>query len=669
MADLAEPVSPLEAAAKAKISPRVFISYATQDVAVADSIVGYLEMRKIGCWMAPRDVTPGAQYADAIVRAINEANVIVLVLSGSAVASSHVGREIERAASKHKQIVAFRIDTASLNPALEYFLSESQWIDVPSLGLPAALTKLALAVEQNTESSQPPGPLGKMTVRASSVGRRAFAATAVVVGLGIAVAVSVYFFPSSRSAVQIPAPASVSPQAKTQISDRSIAVLPFVDMSEKKDQEYFADGMAEEIIDLLVKIPGIRVIGRTSSFQFKGKSEDLRTIGSTLNAAYMVEGSVRKSGQRLRVTAQLIEAKDGSHLWSESYDEDFGDVLKIEDQIAAGLVRALQVTVGADDFESRPALERTEAYDLYLRGRHAFDRFDRPGFEAAAGYFQQSLDLDSSSTRAADWLASTLENLGEWQYVPPIEGFERARSASQRALKLNPHSSMAHASLAAINLIYDWDWASAEREAAQARELAPRSADAIGGAGQVQAALGRWEEGARLLNAAIAIDPLFSGWHELLGNIRYREGRFVEAEAELRRTLQITPTYASGHYYLGQMLLAQGKLDAALVEAQQEQPDEGRDTGVAIVLHAMGRKRESDIAIARLTKARSNDAAFEIAQAHAYRGEVDQAFSWLDRAYRQKDAELFWIKGDRWLKSLEPDPRYKAFLKKMNLPE
>jgi TolB-like protein len=498
MADRAEPGSHQEPANSAKTPAepaRVFVSYASEDVAVANSIVEDLEKRALSCWMAPRDVKPGALYADAIVRAINEAKTVVLVLSESAAASSHVGREVERAASKHKQIVAFRIDAAALNPALEYFLSESQWIDVPALGMQPALDKLAVAAGRGSGSSRQFDPPVNRRVRTPTVGRRIGAVAAVTIGVGVAVAVGIHFRSSNRITARGPAVVAVLPQGSAQISDRSIAVLPFVDMSEKKDQEYFADGMAEEIIDLLVTVPGIRVIGRTSSFQFKGKSGDLRTIGSTLDAAYVVEGSVRKSGERLRVTAQLIEAKDGSHLWSASYDEDYGDVLKVQDQIAASLVRALQVTVGADDFRSRPALKRTEAYDLYLRGRYAFDRFDRPGFEAAAGYFQQSLELDPSSTRAADWLAFTLENLAEWQYVQPIEGFEHARLASQRALKLNPHSSMAHASLAAINLIYDWDWAAAEREAGQARELDPRSADAIGGAGQVQAALGRWEEG------------------------------------------------------------------------------------------------------------------------------------------------------------------------------
>src|SRR5580658_944995 len=273
----------------------VFVSYASQDAAVANSIVENLEQHGCKCWIAPRDVKPGAQYADAIVRAINDAKAIVLVMSAGAVTSAHVGREVERAASKHKPIIAFKIDAAPLSAALEYFLSQSQWIDVPALGMKAALAKLAEAAGKDSVFSTQPIPLA---TRGGGMTRRIGIAAAVVVSLGVVVASGVYFWKSNQRAVQ--------PAAVAAITDKSIAVLPFVDMSEKKDQEYFGDGMAEEIIDLLVKIPPIKVIGRTSSFQFKGKNEDLRTVGAKLGVAYVLEGSVRRSADRVRVTAQLV---------------------------------------------------------------------------------------------------------------------------------------------------------------------------------------------------------------------------------------------------------------------------------------------------------------------------------------------------------------------------
>ena len=280
------------------VSRSVFLSYASHDAETANTVCQYLENHGVSCWLAPRDVRPGTEYADAIVAAINEAKAVVLVLSGSAVASSHVGREVERAASKHKQIIAFRIDTALLSRSFEYFLSNSQWINVPAMGMPAALAKLAEAVGQGaaqTEVSDADFPGRRKR-------RRIVVAAVVALGVGIAAISGVYFFAHEPQ-----------PAATAAVTDKSIAVLPFVDMSEKKDQEYFADGMAEEIIDLLVKIPGLKVIGRTSSFQFKGKNEDLRTIGAKLGVAYLVEGSVRKSGNRVRVTTQLIEAQSGAH--------------------------------------------------------------------------------------------------------------------------------------------------------------------------------------------------------------------------------------------------------------------------------------------------------------------------------------------------------------------
>ena len=460
---------------------------------------------------------------------------------------------------------------------------------------------------------------------------------------------------------------AISSAAGPDAVDKSIAVLPFVDMSEKRDQEYFADGMAEEVIDLLAKVPGIRVISRTSSFRFKAKGEDLRMVGSTLGTEYVLEGSVRKSGERLRVTAQLVRARDGSHLWSESYDEPAGDVLKVQDRIAAGLARALQVTVGADDLLAPPMLKNPAAYDLYLRGRHASDRWDRAGFESAISYFEQALELDSTAVRAAEWLALTQSNLAVWAFVAPHEGFERARRYAERALELNPRSGGAHAVLASTSAVYDWDWTTAQRESELALALEPHNPFVIGNVAFARSAFAEPEESARLMVVAISLDPLFAAWHEELGQMRYRAGRLAEAEAELQKAIALSPTYAEGYFYLTQILLAQGKLDAALAAIQRESPDNGRDAGLSMVLHAMGRRAESDAALDRQIRGHADSTAYEIAEAHAYRAEIDAAFDWLDRAFEQKDVELFWIKHDPLLKNLEPDPRYQAFLNKMKL--
>jgi TolB-like protein len=485
---------------------------------------------------------------------------------------------------------------------------------------------------------------------------RVVVAAAVLAGMAVAVGVGIHFWPMKG-----PAAAAVS--------DKSIAVLPFTDMSQNKDQEYFADGMAEEVLDLLTKVPGIRVIGRTSSFQFKDKGGDLRSISRTLGAIYIIEGSVRKSGDRLRVTAQLIGAADGSHLWSQTYDEKSGDVLRIQDRIAAGIVRALQVTVGADGLQDRPALKSADAYDLYLRGRHEMDRFDKTGFETAAGYFQQALEIDPSLVRAAEWLAAAQEFMAEWGFVPAREGYEVTRASLERALKLDPRSGLAHSLMCTVHAIYDWDSTAAVKECKLALALEPRNPQVLGYAGQIQAVVGHWDEAARLTTASIGLDPLFAGWHDLLAIIRDRTGHLTEAEVERRRTLDISPTYERAHFDLGLTLLAEGKLDAAVAEMQEETPDGGRDAGLAIIYNAMGRKVDSDEALARFSEQHATDRAYRIAQIHAYRGDTSAAFVWLSRAYDQKDVDLLWFKGNLAFKAYEADPRYRAFLHKMNLPE
>jgi TolB-like protein len=397
MGESSEAVSEPPAASAAAGSRTVFLSYASPDAAVANQVCEFLESHGVACWMAPRDVKPGAAYADAIVRAINEASALVLVLSGAAMASEHVSREVERAGSKKKLIVAFRVDGAALSAELEYFLSRSQWIDVPALGMPAALAKLVEAVGRGAAAAQADPGLGgggaadrasiKQAVSTASVARRVVVVAAVVIAVGIGGALAVRFWQSKHGESQAPVVAA--------ISDKSIAVLPFVDMSEKRDQEYFADGMAEEIIDLLAKVPNLHVPARTSSFYFKGKPTKITDIARELSVANVLEGSVRRSGNKLRVTAQLIRADSGFHLWSETYDRDLSDVFKVQDDIANAVVQALQISMmGGPLTRQKGGTQNLEAYLLYLQSDKGLSAFSAPSLKEASKHAEEAIKLD-----------------------------------------------------------------------------------------------------------------------------------------------------------------------------------------------------------------------------------------------------------------------------------
>ena len=610
----------------------------------------------------------GAHYADDIMSAINTAKVLVLILSGSALVSKHVGKEVERASSKGVPIVALRMDAAPLTPAFEYFLSESQWIELGSGGIDTAAIKLAAAVRRHLDSSggadARPQSNPTVTRRHAPNRSRWVVITALAVVASALAWLLVDKFWLSKG-VDVGAHTTVSSNA-----DRSIAVLPFTDLSEKKDQEYFADGVAESILDLLAKIPNLKVIARTSSFQFKGKSEDIRSIGAKLGVAYVLEGSVRRTGDRVRVTAQLIDTRDGSHRWSETYDRNAGDVLQVQDDLAAGLVRAMQLTVGADELHSRPLSGNADARDKYLEGRRLFDQFTDDGWKRAAVAFQQAIDLDPSFVRAAEWLAYTYQIQGDFGTGGPSDkSFERARSAAAYALKLDPNSALAHVTFGDINLVYDWDWAAADRELSLAHRLEPRNSIVLTHVAKLAIVLGRWDEAERVMAEEIGVDPLYTGARQLAAYSYYATQRLTEAEGEIRKVLQVSPQYTGGHLDLALILLAQGKRDEALAEMTREADQSSRDLGLAIVNFRLGRKAESNAALDRLVKTNASDWPAAIAGAHAARGELDEAFKWIDRAYSQKDTDIAFIKSEAWFDPMRPDPRYNAFLRKMKLPE
>ena len=671
MGKSSEAVSQPPSTSAAAGSRTVFLSYASPDAAVANQVCQFLESHGARCWMAPRDVKPGAAYADAIVRAINEASALVLVLSGAAMASEHVSREVERAAAKHKQVVAFRVDAAHLSAELEYFLSRSQWIDVPALGMPAALIKLEEAVRQRSAAQADPGLGGggaagrasiEQAVGTSSVAKRVVVAAAVVIALGVAAILAVRFSSSKHGDAQAPAAAA--------ISEKSIAVLPFADMSEKKDQEYFADGIAEEVLDRLAKVQGLKVVGHASSFQFRGKNADSASIGSTLGVAYLLEGSVRKEAGRVRVTAQLVEARTGSQRWSDRFDSDVIDALHVQDTIAAELARALQIAVEVDSIPRSSSAKSPQALDAYLRGLQSLDQSTREGCEAAVANFRQALALDPTFAPAAIGLAKAFTFIGNEAWLPTRVAFERAREAVSLALRLDPKNPSPYVRMAEINVTYDWDWAAADRELQQAFALGPRDSEGAQVASQLAAARGHWDDARQLAIEAVTLDPLSPAAQVILGWNNYlHTGRYAEAEQSLRRALQIAPEWGAGRNFLAEALMLQGHYEAALAKYQEETLDDGHLEGSAMVYFAIGRKVESDGQLAAAVGRNGDSWPSQIARVYAFRGEKDRAFEWLDKAFKMRDEDLYVIKDDPLFRNIDGDPRYKAFLKKMNLPE
>jgi TolB-like protein/tetratricopeptide (TPR) repeat protein len=440
----------------------------------------------------------------------------------------------------------------------------------------------------------------------------------------------------------------------------SIAVLPFADLSEKHDQEYFTDGMAEEIINLLTKVPALKVIGRTSSFQFKGKADDVRRIGTTLGAAYIVEGSVRRSENHVRVTAQLIDTHDGTQRWTGAYDRDIKDVLKVQEEIAFGLVRALQVEVASTGLGGSQAVPPpVEAYDSYLRGMHARDRFDQSGFEEALVDFRHALQLAPSFAPAAEALATTLYYMTDSTYLPAESGYNQTRAAAEAALKLDPGSAVARAVICSVNIVFDWNWPAAARECGIAVQISPNQPFVLQAAAVQHKMFGEWKDATYLIEAAITSDPLDPGLYNIAARIYIRAGRVQDAQTAARRALQISPTSVFNHLVLGLTLLIQGRTSETLTEMQQEYGPGARQLGLAVAYHALHREPDSDAALARLIEENGSDSAFFVAE----------AFAWLDRAFVQRDNDLYDIKGAWLLKNLEGDPRYKAFLRKMKLPE
>jgi len=455
------------------------------------------------------------------------------------------------------------------------------------------------------------------------------------------------------------------------VNNNSIAVLPFADMSPAKDQEYFSDGLSEQLIHDLAKVSGLRVVGRSSAFQFKGKNEDLREVGRKLGVANVLEGSVRREGNRVRITAELTKADDGFQLWSQTYDRKINDIFAVQDEIAQATTEALQLKLLRSDGQpvsSNLRSANAEAYQAYLKANYFLGRgLGKEDLGEALAYVDTAIKLDEKYAPAWALRASVQNMMAQYGLTEVSEGFRRAREDANRAIALDPTSASAYLSLARTQISYDWDWDAANTSLTKAAALEPGDFEVFRIRSRLSWVSGDLDQAVKLAEYGVVLEPLRAGSYLGLGHLLYLAGRYDEAQSKLQKALELNPQATFVHFTLAKIFLAQRKPQQALTEIEKEPCDWAKLTGQALAYHALGRNKDSDAALAELIAKFETGAAYQIVQVYAFRGESDKAFAWLDRAYTQRDTGLPDLKTDPLLNNLSRDPRYAQLLQKMRL--
>ncbi len=451
-----------------------------------------------------------------------------------------------------------------------------------------------------------------------------------------------------------------------------LAVLPFENLTGDPNKEYLADGLTEEMISQLGRLnpEQLGVIARTSVMGYKHENERLDQIGHDLSVQYVLENSLRVNGNQIRLTAQLIQVKDQTHVWSQDYDYPPKDILNVEDEVAQAVAREIRVLLTskqkAELTQSHPA--NPEAFDAYLQGHYYFERDSDKDTDMAAKYFERATQLDPSYAMA--WVG--LSRARKWQAATGLisreEGYRDAREAVERALALNPDLADAHDQMGRIKQQVDFDWTGADASYRRALTLDPGNPEVVIIAAFSAAILGHLDEALQLTRRAVDLDPLNVHAWEGLGEIEFRAGKLGEAEADLKKAHELRPDYFLSSMFLSEIYVMQGRPQDALPEIERVGYDKERRFLYAITYHALGRKQDSDAAMSELIAKYQAIDSYQIAEVYAFRGQSGEAFEWLDRAYARHDDGLIHTKVDPLLKSLHNDPRFAALLKKLNLP-
>jgi serine/threonine-protein kinase len=458
------------------------------------------------------------------------------------------------------------------------------------------------------------------------------------------------------------------PAAMARSPQKSIAVLPLLNESGDPKDEYFSDGLSEELIAALAQIRELKVIGRSSSFRFKDRKEETKTIGEKLGAATLLEGTVRKQGERVRIVAELINAADGIALWTRTFDRELKDIFAVQAEIAAAVAESLKVTLlGSDKQSTSSTTKSTEAHNAYLQGHFHFQRRNLEDFRKAVSYFDEAIRLDP------DYALAYAERSEAWSFIGDLTGqrataWPKAKSDAEKAVAIAPELAEAHAALGWVRFFIDWKFAEGLSELKRAKEFSPANPTANDLLARVIVYLGQVDEAERHARHAVELDPLSLTAQGNLARVLFVAGKLDEADAVARKAAELQPAAAGNHRYQVLVAVERGDGETALREAELE-PDEGyRRFELALAHYVRGDRAAADAALADLIANGRDRLAYQIAEVYAVRGEKDKAFEWLQISFDNHDTGTLTLLIDPLLRGLRDDPRYKNFLAKLGLP-
>jgi TolB-like protein/Tfp pilus assembly protein PilF len=652
-------------------SHAVFLSYASQDAEAAQKICETLRAAGIEVWFDQSELRGGDVWDQKIRREIHDCALFIPVISANT-ASRHEGYfrlEWDLADQRSHMIARSRVfvvpvcldaTTEAAADVPESF-KRVQWTRLPGGEMPPAFVERV----QRLLSPEPP-----TTVRASVAAREYAPASSrsklllPVAGAGVVALLVVLGFVGLERLRG----------SKPSVQGESIAVLPLTNESGDASQQYFSDGISEDLITALSQFPGLKVIGRTSAFQFRDSTEDSRSIGAKLGVAHLLEGSVRRSGEVVRVSAELINTADGSAQWSERYDRPYKDLFALQDEITHAVAEALRAKLLLGEHTAaqseRPPSGSLEAYNAILQARSYVQRSTEADIRKAIEQFEMSTQLDPRYALAWSGLSEAWTQLGAefLEGAPMQEAYAKARASADRALVLSPDLAAAHLARGVLLQKADLNWRGAETEYRRAMALAPDDGAAKFWYGHQLASLGDVESAIALTRQALATEPLRADWYWWLAAYLSGVSRLDEAEQAMRRAIELQPTAAGYHQQLTIIEIQRGDAEAAVAAAQQEPDQSWRDIALALARQIGDDRSAADDALRRLIERDARHSAFEIAEVYALRNDAKETFAWLDRTWSNRDSGITYLLYDPFIMRYRDDPRFAAFCKKVGLP-